>query len=117
MDIKKLDVELNQMILKGDILTAFDKFYAENCSLQENSAEPTVGFAANRAREEQFLASVDQWHGAELVGSAVDGDRSYSEWTLDATYKGAGRIKLAQVAARTWKDGKVVFERFYYNKG
>jgi hypothetical protein len=33
------------------------------------------------------------------------------------TFKGGQRMKLEQVAVRRWKDGKIVKERFYYNKG
>jgi len=32
-------------------------------------------------------------------------------------HEGAGRIKLEKVAVRTWRDGQVAMERFYYNKG
>ncbi|MCH7874745.1 MAG: hypothetical protein IH965_05550 [Gemmatimonadetes bacterium] len=40
-------------------------------------------------------------------------ERSYSEWDWDVTPNGVGRIRMNQVAARQWKDGKVVYERFY----
>ena len=53
----------------------------------------------------------------QQVNRIVNGDLTYSEWEFDATYKGAGRIKQTQVSARRWKNGKVVHERFYYNKG
>jgi ketosteroid isomerase-like protein len=112
-----LDRELNKQILKGDILGAFDRYYADDVVMQENSAEPTRGKAENRKREEAFVASIEQFHGAKLLSSAVEGDISFSEWELDATYKGAGRFVLAQAAVRRWKDGKVLNERFYYSKG
>ena len=35
--------ELNQMIQKGEILPAFDKFYAEDVVMQENENDPTSG--------------------------------------------------------------------------
>ena len=44
----------------------------------------------------------------------VDGDRSFSEWTFDCTFEGGVRMTNDQVTARTWKDGQVVFERYYY---
>lgn len=114
-DIAKLDQELNQLVLQGRILDAFDKFYADDVVMQENVNEPYVGKAVNRKREEEFLNSVSEFHAANLLGSAVNGDVSYSEWELDATYKERGRMKLTQVAARRWKDGKIVHERFYYS--
>jgi ketosteroid isomerase-like protein len=116
INITDLEKELNAQILKGDILGAFERFYADDIVMQENLAEPTNGKDANRKREEAALASVEQFHGAELLSSAVSGDVSFSEWTFDATYKGGSRVVLAQVAVRRWKNGKVSHERFYYSK-
>ncbi len=116
-DVAALDNELNQMVLNGQAMEAFERFYAEDVVMQENSAEPVVGKAANRQREIDFFSSLEEFHGAGVLGSAVTGDRSYSEWWMDVTFKGGGRVKLEQVAARTWKDGQVIEERFYYNAG
>jgi hypothetical protein len=33
---------------------------------------------------------------------------------MELTFKAHGRVKMSQVAARRWKDGKVSHERFYY---
>ena len=117
LDVASLDKQLNDQVTQGDILGAFDKFYAENVTMQENSEEPTAGKAANRKREEDFVASVDQIHSVKLLRSAVNGDTSFGEWEFDATYKGGARVKLTQVAVRRWKNGQIVQERFYYNKG
>jgi len=117
LDVAALDRQLNDQITKGDILGAFDRFYADNVTMQENSDEPTAGKAANRKREEDFVASVQEIHGVKLLSSAVNGDTSFGEWEFDATYKGGARVKLTQVAVRRWKNGQIVQERFYYNKG
>ena len=116
-DVKTLDDQLNQQILKGDILNAFEKFYAEDVVMQENADAPKVGKETCRQAEQAFLDAVEQIHGVRLLGAAVNGDTSYSEWEFDATYKGGGRVKLTQVAARRWKDGRIAHERFYYHKG
>ena len=105
------------LILSGDIMGAFDKYYAEDVVMQENSAEPFVGKAFNRDREQQFVNSIAEFHGAAVLSSAVNGNTSFSEWEMDVTFQGGFRMKLAQVAVRTWKDGQIVRERFYYNKG
>ena len=117
MNTPELDYALNQQVLAGDLIGAFDKFYAENVVMQENSAEPTAGKAANREREQQFVDSIAEFHGASVQASAASGDTSFSEWMMDLTFKGGFRVKLAQVCVRTWKDDQVVWERFYYNKG
>ena len=115
-DVATLDHELNQMILKGQILDAFEKFYAEDVVMQENLTTPKVGKDVNRKAEQDFVGSIEQFHGASLLGGAVNGDRSYSEWEFDATYKGSHRVKLTQVAVRQWKNGQIAHERFYYSK-
>jgi hypothetical protein len=60
-DVATLDGQLNDQIAKGDILGAFDRFYAENVTMQENSDEPFAGKANNRKREEEFIASVQEF--------------------------------------------------------
>ena len=117
MNIPELDQKLNSAILNGQALAAFDELYDDAVVMQENSDAPFVGKALNREREIAFFASVAEFHGAQLVASAVNGDVSFSEWDWDLTLKNGPRIRMNQVAVRQWKGGKVVRERFYYNKG
>jgi ketosteroid isomerase-like protein len=116
-NVSAVERELNAMIQKGEILPAFEKYYADDVVMQENSEPPCNGKLANRAREENFVGSVAQVHDIKLVNSAINGDIAFSEWLLDLTFKGGQRAQLAQAAVRRWKDGKVIHERFYYNKG
>lgn len=115
--VAELDRELNATVLEGRILDAFERFYADDVVMQENAAAPVAGKAANRERERQFVESIEQFHHAALLGAAAEGDRSYSEWLMDVTFKGGIRVKLEQVAVRQWRNGQVTHERFYYNAG
>jgi hypothetical protein len=117
MNTSDLDRQLNAMVLEGKAMEAFEQFYADGVSMQENNDPPTVGKDANRQREIQFFSSVETLHSNRLLASAVAGDVSFSEWEWDVTFKGGMRLLLCQVAVRRWKDGKVASERFYYNKG
>lgn len=116
MTTKELDTKLNEMILGGKAMEAFEEYYDEAVVMQENSSEPTVGKAANREREIAFFSSVAEFHGAGIGAVAVEGDTSFSEWWMDVTFKGGPRVKWAQAVVRKWKDGKVTSERFYYAK-
>jgi ketosteroid isomerase-like protein len=113
-DVATLDRQLNEAILAGDILNAFEKFYATDVVMQENDSEPFVGKDVNRKREQDFVNRVEQIHLAKLLGEAVNGDRSYSEWEYEVTFKGGPRTKLQQVASRQWRNGQIINERFYY---
>ena len=115
-DTATLDNQLNQDILSGRALEAFETYYADDVVMQENSEEPRRGKEANRKAEQEFFASVEQFHGAKLHASAVNGDVTFSQWEWDVTFKGAPRVQMSQVAVRHWKDGKVSSERFFYTK-
>jgi ketosteroid isomerase-like protein len=115
-DVAALDQALNDAILSGKALEAFEQYYAQDVVMQENSDEPRVGKEANRKAEIEFFSSLAEFHEGRLLSSAVNGDVTYGEWLMDVTFKNGYRLKLAQVAVRRWKDGQIVNERFYYHK-
>jgi len=117
LEVNALYEELNKQTQSGDALGAFERFYADDVVMQENSYEPSAGKDLNRKFEQEFFSSVEQLHGATLLGSAANRDVSYSEWEYDITFKGGKLVKMSQVAARRWSRGKIVHERFYYNQG
>jgi ketosteroid isomerase-like protein len=106
---------LIRQVEQGRLLEAFDTFYGENVAMRENTAAPTIGKAANRAREEEFVASVAEVHEARAKRWLVDGDRAVIEWNLEYTATDGTRIRLEQIAAQTWENGKITDERFFYD--
>ncbi|MES2874513.1 MAG: nuclear transport factor 2 family protein [Daejeonella sp.] len=115
MNLKEKIEDLNQMILTGKQMDAFEKYYHEDVVMQENNQSPTVGKSANRERENQSVQMVEAFHGAEIKAVAVGPDVTMVEWMFDMTYKGGHRAKMEQVAVQKWKDGQIIHERFYYN--
>ncbi len=115
MTLKEKIEDLNRMILSGQQMDAFEKYYHEDVVMQENSNSPTTGKAANREREIQTMQMIDAFHGAEVKAVAVGEDVTMVEWEMDVTYKGAPRMKMCQVAVQRWKDGQIINERFYYS--
>jgi hypothetical protein len=114
-DIQTAERELNALLTQGRAIEAVEKYYHDDVEMQENLAAPMKGKAANLEREKGFWGPPTKVNKAELVASAVAGDHSYSEWNYDLTMGNGYNVKLHEVAARTWKDGKVIHERFYYD--
>lgn len=110
----ELDSKLNNAILNGKAMEAFEELYDDDIVMQENTDTEYKGKELNRKREQDFFATVEAWHGGTVLAQAAHGDTSFSEWTMDVTLKGVGRISMAQVAVRRWKAGKLVHERFYH---
>jgi hypothetical protein len=114
MDIEGNVKDLNQMILEGKMLDAFEKHYADDVVMQDINMEPTVGKDANREREIKWLEGITDFRGAEVKNVAVGDNVSMVEWFMDYSHKEYGDVKMAQVAVQNWKDGKIVKEVFYH---
>lgn len=112
--IAELEKKMNDAILAGKAMEAFEELYDEDVVMQENTEPEFKGKDFNRKRELEFLSNVEAWHGATILATAVSGDVSFAEWSMELSLKGVGRIKLEQVHVRRWKDGKIVHERFYH---
>jgi hypothetical protein len=115
-DITPLVSDLNAMIKKGQLLEAFEKYYADNVVMQENTDEPRVGKELNRKSEEAFVGGVIAFNDIQILNSAVKGNVAMNEHFMDFTHKDWGRAARTQVSVQQWKDGKIVSERFYYGK-
>ena len=112
--IKRDLLELNELILTGKALEAFDKFYHDDVVMQENSAAPMAGKAANREREIEFFSSITEFRGAEVLETGFGDNVSFAVWHYDYTHKDWGVKNYTQVAVQNWKDGKIIKEVFYY---
>ena len=107
--------ELVQYVQAGRIAEAIEEFYAEGVTMQENRQPPTVGKAANLARELAFGESVERWHEVSARAVAVDGDQAVIEWVFEYTTREGQPIRMEEIAQQTWRDGRIVRERFFYD--
>jgi len=107
--------DLNARILKGDILGAFEDYYAEDVVMIDQGQPPREGKALNRQYEEAFVNGLTEFRGAEVKASSVDeaAGKAFTEWSFDFTHKDYGSQTYDQVAVQTWADGQIVEERFY----
>lgn len=112
---KELVEGLAQMIGEGKILEAFEKYYADNVSMQENEDAPRLGKEVNRAYEKAFVEGITEFHDAKTLGIAWGDNYSVIESFMDVTHKDWGRSARSQVAVQRWENGKIVKEKFYYN--
>ena len=106
--------DLNELVLAGQLLEAFDKYYHEEVSMQENDAPPTVSKAANRQREIEFLGNITEFRSAEVKALSADDNVSFVIWKYDYTHREWGVRIYTQVSVQYWKDGKIIRERFLY---
>ena len=115
--IKNRVNELVTYIQSGRIVEAMTEFYADNATMRENNNPPTVGLAANIEREKQFVAYVKQWKSLNVEAVAIDAERGKTLLQSNFEFEAVDgkTMKYDQVSVQTWKDGKIVDEKFYYD--
>jgi hypothetical protein len=111
--------DLVEYICTGRILEAMREFYADDVRMQENNKPPTDGLEANYAREEQFVNYVKRWTSLEVDAIAVDAARGKTLVHLRFSFDAVDGTThdYDQVAVQTWRDGRIVHEKFYYDTG
>ncbi|MGH8684648.1 MAG: nuclear transport factor 2 family protein [Nitrosospira sp.] len=109
---EKLD-DLNNMILKGEILESMDKYYHPDCVVIEKNDVVATGLQKAKDRESDLFEGIEEWLKAEIVATAVGEDVTMTEWHYEYKHKNLGHKKFDQVAVQYWKDGKIIRDRFY----
>ncbi|HEY0656317.1 MAG TPA: nuclear transport factor 2 family protein [Chryseosolibacter sp.] len=112
--IRTLIDELNDMVLQGKPLEAFEKFYADDVVMQENDLPPTIGKTANRKREEEFFSSLIDFRSAKVLDVAEGENVTMVKWNYDYTHKDWGVRTYTQVSVQHWRDGQIFKEQFFY---
>lgn len=107
--------QLNQMVLEGKILEAFEKFYDDDVVMQDNNYPAREGFEVNKQYEEAFVNGLTEFRGAKVINTLISDDMAVTEWWFDYTHKDYGVRNYTQLAVQRWKNGKIVEEKFYYN--
>lgn len=106
---------LNDLILEGKALEAFEKYYHQDVVMQENENAPTIGKSENRVREREFMSSITEFRNAKPLKVTVGESTSMVEWQFDYTHKDWGIRNYTQVSVQEWKDGQIIKEKYYYN--
>jgi hypothetical protein len=95
---------------------------AELFSEDATSVEPAhakglqtvTGLDNIKKKGEEFNAMVEEVHGGWVGDPIVGGNFIAVSMGMDITMKGAGRIKMEEIALYEVKDGKIVREEFFY---
>jgi hypothetical protein len=106
--------DLNDLVLQGKPLDAFEKYYHDEVVMQENENPPTIGKTANRLREQEFFNSITEFRYAKPLKVTVGEGITMVQWQYDYTHKDWGVKNYTQVSVQEWKEGKIIKEQFFY---
>jgi hypothetical protein len=107
--------DLTNLVLQGQLMEAFEKYYDDQVVMQENDLPAVISKEENRKRELDFLSKLTEFRGAEVKGITVADNIAAIIWHFDYTHEEWGSRKFTEVAVQEWKNGKIVWEKFVYN--
>lgn len=112
---KVKDLHINY-VGTGKLLDGFELYYADNVVMSELGEEPRIGKDFNREYERNFIAGIQEIHGAEIMsfGEDTTNNKTMVEGWMDVTFTNGYRVKMQQVAVQTWENGLIVNELFYH---
>ncbi|MES2331908.1 MAG: nuclear transport factor 2 family protein [Bacteroidota bacterium] len=104
------------LLEKGDNLAVIDLFYGDAIEHIENNELPIVGRTALRAREEKIVNSVHDF-SQTITSIVIDEEKEIVMGEMDISFnsKKHGPQKLVEAFVQHWKNGKIVYQKFYYN--
>ncbi len=118
MTTQEIAARLVELCRQGQYETAQTELYTEDAISIEPEGNPmsgkVEGLAGIIAKGHQFQAGVEELHGGSVSDAIVAGNVFAVTITVDATFKGMGRMLMEEVAAYKVKDGKIIREEFFY---
>ncbi|MEJ7627186.1 MAG: nuclear transport factor 2 family protein [Ferruginibacter sp.] len=97
-----------------------DELYSDDCeSIEPPSAMamglPDVkGLEAIKEKGKKFNEMIEDFHSGYTGDLTVAGNFFSVPMGMDVTFKGAGRIKMDEIAVYEVKDGKICKEQFFF---
>ena len=113
-DLEAKLATLHGMLAQGQFLESMDAFLADDVVLQEGDQQPKVGKAHCMALEAELLETVAEFKGYSVSSVGSSDDKTYYESVMEFVQKDGTEVRMQQCVVDTWKDGKIVHERFYH---
>jgi len=124
MNTQQVANRLVELCREGKGQQAQDELYSKDAvSVEmegmEASGMPTVakGMDAIREKGRTFNEGIEAVHGGTVGDPIVMGNWFAITMTMDATFKGRGRMNMEEICVYQVKDGKIVREQFFYDVG
>ncbi len=117
MNTKEVANKLVEYCRNGQFEEAMKDLYGHNIVSVEPDGSPAPrieGIDAVVQKGIQFMESVEEMHGMTLSDPLVADSFFSLVMTMDVTFKGAPRMTMEEICLYEVRDGKIVYEQFFY---
>ncbi|EIM03302.1 hypothetical protein RHOFW104T7_14355 [Rhodanobacter thiooxydans] len=123
MNTEAVAKRLVELCRKGEHEQAQRELYAQDAVSIEMPGAPAgalgdaQGLEAIYEKGRQFSAMVEAVHASSVSEPVMAGNWFSVSMTMDVTFRGRGRVQMAEICVYQVRDGEVVREQFFYDIG
>jgi ketosteroid isomerase-like protein len=120
MTTQEVATRFNELAQSGQYDKIQEELYADNAvSIEPPHAAAmgmvnAAGLDAIKQKGAAFNQMVEEMHSGYSTEPTVAGNHFSVAMGMDVTMKGAGRIKMDEIAVYEVKEGKIVKEQFFF---
>jgi len=114
MKIEQIAHEVVKLIREGKNKQAKDTFYADDIVSIEGNGDKLAGIEAIHQKSTDWAAQVSEVHSASVSDPLIAADHFALNIKMDISYKNGYRGVMDEIAVYEVKDGKIVFEQFFF---
>ena len=118
MTTQEVADRLYEFFEEGKWMEAQEELFSQDAKSIEPPNSPGLvsveGLDNIKKKGEMFNNMVEEMHGGYTGKPIVAGNFIAFAMGMDATMKGAGRMKMDEIAVYEVKDGKIVKEQFFF---
>jgi len=112
-NLAQLLAEKNAMIVKGLIVEASEKFFADNTKTVDFTGTKTNGKPEHTQGMKDFVGSIAKVNEITLHRSGVGEGVTFAEFTFDFNMKDGSKIHWHEIIMSVWENGLITFEEYF----
>lgn len=107
--------QLLGLLKQGQFVEGMQAFFDPNVTIQEVGQAPKTGRDHTIAVEEELLEGVSEFIQYSAHSKGAGGDKTFYEATMEFKTTDGQHVVQNQAVVTTWKDGKIIDERYYHS--
>ncbi|MCW9705986.1 hypothetical protein [Fodinibius salsisoli] len=103
----------NEMVKKGQIVEATEKFFAPNAKTIDFDGTITKDKSEMVSKMQGFAGGIAKVNDITLHHTSLSGDVSFAEFTFDFDMKDGSKILWHEILRTVWQNGQIIEEQYF----
>ena len=112
-NLKELVAERNEMVTKGQILQAIEKFFATDARTVDFTGRKANGKQEAIDGQKKTVELIEKVNEISVHRVGTGDDVTFAEFIIDLNFKDGTKIYWHEIIYSVWKNGKIVYEEYF----